>query len=90
MKKLVIVRAMVYELVWWVKVIHHVSLVPRPSRSPARRRVWYTASNILVVLSQHVCVNCVIQPDSHVITAPFLLRCACTEPVGIADHLHVT
>ena len=88
--KLVNVHTMVYELVWWVKVIRHVSLVLRPSRSPARRRVWYTAGIFLVVLNQHVCVNCVIQPDSHVITAPFLLRCACTEPVGIADHLHVT
>ena len=88
--KLVNVHAMLYELVWWVKVIHHVSLNPRPSCSHAQRRVWYTASNFLVVLSQHVCVNCVIQPDSHVITAPFLFRCACAEPVGIADHLHVT
>ena len=42
MKKLVNVHAMVYELVWWVKVIHHVSLVPRLSCSPAQRRVWHS------------------------------------------------
>ena len=40
---------------------------PDPHVTPARKRVWYLTSAFLVVLSQHVNVNCVIRPDNHVI-----------------------
>ena len=34
--------------------------------------VWYLTSDFLVVLSQHVNVNCVIRPDNHVILYQFV------------------
>ena len=37
-----------------------VSLVPRPSRAPAQKRVWYITSRFLVVLSQHAYGNFVM------------------------------
>ena len=36
------------------------SLVPRPSRAPARTTVWYITSGFLVVLSQHAYGNFVM------------------------------
>ena len=44
----------------------HGSLVPRPSRAPARKRVWYIRSNFLVVLIQHVYRNYISLHDCHV------------------------
>ena len=44
---------------------------PDPHVTPSRKRVWYLTSDFLVVLSQHVNVNCVIRPDNHVILYQF-------------------
>ena len=48
-----------------------VSPAPDPHVTPSRKRVWYLTSDFLVVLSQHVNVNCVIRPDNHVILYQF-------------------
>ena len=45
------------------------SLGPRPSRDSLTK--VYLTSEFLVVLSQHVNVNCVIRPDNHVILYQF-------------------
>ena len=34
--------------------MYYVSLVPRPSRAPARKRVWNLSQDFLALLSQHV------------------------------------
>ena len=71
--------------------LSQASLVPRPSRAPTRKRVWYIRCDFLVVLSQHVYVSCVIQPVSpRPSTAVVLFHCARVEPVGIANRPYVT
>ena len=49
--------------------IHSTSLVPRPSRAPARKRVWNLSQDFLALLNQHVDVYSVIQNDCHVLWA---------------------
>ena len=46
-----------------------VSLVPRPSRAPARKRVWNLSQDFLALLNQHDDVFYVIQNDCHVLWA---------------------
>ena len=43
------------------------SLVPRPSRAPARKRVWNLSQDFLALLNQHDDVYYVIQNDCHVL-----------------------
>ena len=50
-----------------VDMQYAVVSAPDPHVTPSRKRVWYLTSDFLVVLSQHVNVNCVIRPDNHVI-----------------------
>ena len=38
----------------WGQLYKQDSLVPRPSRAPARKRVWNLSQNFLALLSQHV------------------------------------
>ena len=45
------------------------SLVPRPSRAPARKRVWNLSQDFLALLNQHDDVYYVIQNDCHVLWA---------------------
>ena len=42
------------------------SLGLRPSRDSRTKEGRYLTSAVLVVLSQHVNVNCVMRPDTHV------------------------
>ena len=64
----------------WLKSWDLCSLMPRSSRAPMRKRVWYNTyiqSDFLVVLNEHVYVHCIIQPVSRVITwSAFPFCCA--------------
>ena len=67
------------------------SLVSAPDHHviPARKRVWYLTSAFLVVLSQHVNVNCIIRPDREFVSSISGLpvrTCVCRVGTTFMSH----